>query len=432
MTSAKVAHDEQALIRTLTRSKYYPWLVWGLGAFFFFVEYFARVAPNVMAADLMATFHVNALALGGLSASFYCAYIGMQLPVGSLMDRYGPRMLLTVTGLLCALGCYLFAHAATVHEAVLGRFLLGFGSAFAFVGALTLAAAWFPAHKIGLLAGLTQALGMLGAAVGEAPMAYLDTHLGWRITSVLISFIFVVMSVMVGLLVRDKPRHHAGPAQQQHLLAGLKIVLTHPASWMNAVFAGLLYAPTAVLGELWGVSALQEMHQLSRPLAASVIGLIFIGWAVGGPLIGWLSDHLRRRRVVMFGSALASLIFLLPLLYAQQLSIPALACCSFCFGMCNTGVAISYAVATELHSRQIVATSLAFANMVSIAVGACFHPLVGWLLDYHAAGTDVAAISYHATDFSWALLSLPLVLLLALTCSFFVPETRCQPCTAAD
>lgn len=419
------------------KSSYYPWLVWSLGALFFFVEYFARVAPNVMAPDLMRAFHVNALALGVLSASFYFAYVGMQLPVGSLMDRYGPRRLLALTAMVCALGCYLFARADSVEMAAFGRFMLGFGSAFAFVGALTLAAAWFPAHKIGLLAGLTQALGMLGAAVGEAPMESLVQQIGWRVTSAAIALVFVAMGMLIALLVRDKPSDRSGqPAiSEPHadMIAGFKRVLSTPSSWSNALFAGLLYTPTAVLGELWGASALVHTHGLTMSAAASVIGFVFIGWAIGGPLIGWISDKLRRRRFVMFCSAVGSLLFLLPLLYAKQLSVVSLSIFMFFYGLCNTGVVLTYALATEIHPRAYVGTSLAFANMVSILIGALFHPLIGWLLDFHSQGAMERGVAvYTASDFSWAMMSLPIVLCLAVVCSFFVPETNCRPLVGDD
>ena len=203
-----------------------------MAASFFFVEYFARVAPGIMVPQLMRDFGVNAAALGGLAASFYYAYIAMQLPVGVLMDRYGPRLLLSVMAGLCALSSYIFATADGVWMAQVGRFILGFASAFAFVGALKLASIWFPPARIGLLAGLTQAIGMLGAAVGEAPMSYLVQHVGWRETVLIVGGIFAVMAVVMFAVIRDREATHAAPADESsHLLSGLLQVLKNKYSW---------------------------------------------------------------------------------------------------------------------------------------------------------------------------------------------------------
>src|SRR5579862_2579784 len=91
---------------TLCRRAYYPWLIWALGAAFFFSEYITRVSLGVMAPQLMQFFHMTALSFGSLSACFTFAYVGMQMPVGGLVDRFGPHRLLMLMTTACALGCF--------------------------------------------------------------------------------------------------------------------------------------------------------------------------------------------------------------------------------------------------------------------------------------------------------------------------------------
>lgn len=409
-----------------------PWLVWGLGAAFFFAEYFARVAPSVMVPDLMRDFGVDALRLGTLSAFFYYAYVSMQIPVGILVDRYGPHRLLTVMCILCGLGCLLFASAKNVMGADIGRLLMGFGASFAFVGSLKLAAVWFPASRFGLLAGLTQALGMLGAAVGEAPMSFAVSHLGWQMTMFLIAIIFLALAILIGLIVRDRPINslptHEPLASDKNVLAGLLKVLSNPQSWWNFIYAGLIYAPTAAVAELWGVTFISQAYHLNLHMAAAAVSLIFIGWGVGGPLIGWLSDRLQRRRPIMLISAVACLIFLMLILYLPS-NIPTsvLFLIMFLYGLSNTGLATSYAVAGEINPRGIAGTSVAFANMASVIVGACFQPLIGWMLDLSWNGQmQNGAPVYSPEGFRTAFLILPISLGICVLLSFFVKETYCQ------
>lgn len=412
-------------------SHFYPWVIWGLAAAFFFAEYFARVAPGVMVPQLMRDFHVNALALGSLSAFFYYAYVSMQVPVGMLVDRFGPHRLLTVSSILCGLGCFAFAKADTLLLAEIGRFLMGFGASFAFVGSLKLAAVWFPASRFGLLAGLTQALGMLGAAVGEAPMSLTVGAIGWRNTMLAVASVFIVLTVLIGLLVRDKPAHYQ-PTQQhlangKDILAGLRTVLSNPQSWWNAIYAGLLYAPTAAFAELWGVSFLQHAYGLSAHVAATAIGMIFIGWCVGGPLMGWLSDRILRRKLIMIVSSIACLSLMSCVLYLTDIPFFILVILLFLYGIANTGVATAYAVSTEINPHSVAGTSLAFANMASVLVGAVFQPLIGWLLDLHWDGKVVQGIpEYSAADFHFALMLLPACFVVSLIVAGFVKETFCR------
>lgn len=408
---------------------FYAWLVWGLAASAFFIEYFARVAPGVMLDSLMRDFNVQALALGSLSAFFYYAYVGMQIPVGLLVDRFSLRWLLTSMILVCALGCLIFALTSQLKIAAFARLMMGFGAAFAFVSALKVASVWFPAHQFGLLAGLTQAIGMLGAAVGQMPMAYLVDKFGWRTTLFLIAAIMALLAVVIAIVIRS-PVTHQSLAKKNWLhspWAGLIEVLKNSQSWRNALFAGLLYAPTAALAELWGIKFFRQAYHLSNEMAAMAIGLIFIGWAIGGPLIGWISDRIKRRKVVLIFSAFLSLLFASIILMVPNLPLMLLFCLLFLYGLANTGVAIAYAVASEINSHAVSGTSVAFANMASVLIGAGFQPLIGWLLEKNWDGLLENGLPvYSVTDFHSALIVLLCSLVAALFVACGIKETYCQ------
>ncbi len=414
------------------QKRYYPWLIWGLAASAFFIEYFARVAPGVMVDHLMHDFQVHALALGSLSAFFYYAYVGMQIPVGLLFDRFSVRWLLTSMIALCALGCFLFSWSHTLFLASLARFMMGLGAAFAFVGALKIVSLWFPSHRFGLLAGLTQAVGMFGAALGQMPMAYLVGKVGWRTTLQLIAGVMLVLAATIALLVRDRTLQIVNSGLKATVghtpWSGLCVVLQNPQSWWNALFAGLLYAPTAALAELWGVKFFSQTYHLSNEVAAMAVGLIFIGWGIGGPLTGWLSDRLQRRRIILILSALFSLFFASLILFVPQLPLMLLFTSLFLYGVANTGVATAYAVASEINPLSVSGTSVAFANMVSIMVGAAFQPLIGALLEKNWTGalSNEGVPIYSAADFHSALLIIIFSLVAALSVAFFIRETHGQ------
>lgn len=423
---------EESKLKVRCKINFSPWLIWGLGAAFFFIEYVARVAPSVMVPDLMRDFGVDALTLGSLSAFFYYAYVSMQIPVGILVDRYGAHRLLTVMCIVCGLGCLLFAAAKNVVSADFGRLLMGFAASFAFVGSLKLAVLWFPANRFGLLAGLTQALGMLGAAVGQAPTAFSVSHLGWQTTMFLIGVACLILGILIGLIVRDRPIHslsrHEPLASDKNLLAGIKNVLKNPQSWWNAAYAGLIYAPTAAVAELWGVTFLAQNYHLSPRVAATGVSLIFIGIGLGGPLIGWFSDRIQRRRSLMLLSAGSCFILLMLMLYLPSTTpVSVLFIVMFLYGISNTGFTIAYAVASEINPRGIAGTSVALANMASVIIGAFFQPLIGWVLDLNWDGhMQNGAPLYSAHAFQLAFLVLPLCVALGFLLTFLIKETYCQ------
>ena len=254
-----------------------PWLIWSLGAAFFFSEYFARVDPSVVAPQLMTSFHVGAFALGSLSAFFYYPYIAMQLPVGTLVDRYGPHRLLMVASFVCGCACFLFASSHQLWVAELARALMGFSAAFAFVGTLKLATLWFHPRQLGLLAGLTQGIGMLGAAVGEGGFTFVVEKIGWRGTLSMIAIILIILSVLIGVIVRDRRPtllgHMVPESSQIKVFDGLMMVFRNSHSWRIAIYAGLIYAPTGAFAELWGPSFLHRVRDFRIPLHLKPLSL---------------------------------------------------------------------------------------------------------------------------------------------------------------
>lgn len=411
----------------------YAWLVWGLAAGFYFSDYMARVAPGVMHRFLQKDFGINEAGFGILTASFYIPYILMQIPVGLAADRISIRWLLTIMSIITAFGCVVFGLADGLLMASVGRMLIGFSAAFAFVCALRLATSWFPPVMLGLLAGLTQALGMLGAAAGEAPVSFLVSWVGWRHSMLIIAFIFIALAALLYQFVRDKPGkkqrrfQDVKPESSVSMLESLRIILTHPQAWLNALYAGFLFGPTAVIGESIGPAYLQYGRDLTAHTAAFATGLIFIGWGIGGPLTGWVSDKIGRRKPLMIFSALCGMCFTSIFVFYPQMDKHFAYILFFVFGLTNTGVAIAYAVSTELHHRKVIGISIAFTNMISIFIGALMQPLVGKLVDLVAGARAYDVETLKLTDFQFGLQILPLCSLVALILALTVKETYCKP-----
>lgn len=406
----------------------FAWLVWGLAAAFYFSDYMARVAPGVMHKYLQMDFGINEAGFGILTASFYIPYILMQIPVGLTVDRLSIRWLLTVMSLITAFGCCVFGLADGLMTASIGRMLIGFSAAFAFVCSLRLATSWFPPTMLGLLAGLTQALGMLGAAAGEAPVSFLVSNVGWRYSMFIMSFLFIALAGLLYQFVQDRPKEQRREVLPvQGIAYSLKIILSSRQTWLNALYAGFLFGPTAVIGEAIGPAYLQFGHGLGAHAAAFATGLIFIGWGISGPLSGWLSDKLGRRKPVMIISGLCGVLFTSLFVFIPNLSQTSAYLIFFAFGLTNTGVAIAYAVSTELHKPNVIGTSIAFTNMISIFIGALLQPLVGRLVDMASGPRSYNVESLLLSDFQAGLKLLPLCSLIALILAFTIKETHCKP-----
>ena len=178
-----------------------------LAILFYYYEYYLRVAPSVMSSELKLTFNLSEAAFGNLAAFFYYAYTPMQIPVGMMMDRFGPRRLLTFACFLCVLGTVLFGITGQFWIAAMGRFLLGFGSAFAYVGVLKLSNVWLPKKYFAFMAGLCTTLGMFGGISCAVLMSHLMLRMGWQSTLYYSAAAGIVLMLILWLVLRDGTRH---------------------------------------------------------------------------------------------------------------------------------------------------------------------------------------------------------------------------------
>ncbi|MGD9107650.1 MAG: MFS transporter [Gammaproteobacteria bacterium] len=406
--------------------------MWLLAAGFFLVTYFARVAPSVMVNDLMRHFQVSAFSIGTLSAFLYYAYIGMQLPVGALFDFCRTRLLLTFATFLCGISCILFACTDSIIAAEVFRFLLGVGSAFAFVGTLKIAGMWFAPSRFGVLASSTQALGMLGAALGVGPLSLVVITLGWRQTIWIIGGILLLLALLIGIILRDRKitktvTEGAIPKIETSIFNDFKILLKNPQLWLNALIIGCMYAPTGAFAELWGPSYLHRVNNWHLAIAANAVSVIFIGWAIGGPIIGWASDFFQLRKPIIIFTLISSLLFMLLILYLPNISIPTMFVLLFYYGFCNAGTATAYAIAKEISPSKTIATAIAFTNMFSILIGSALQPIIGLFLDLSHNKVVINNVPYYSThDYKLAMLTLPGCLIVGLIAVIFLKESYGQ------
>jgi MFS family permease len=414
--------------------RFLPWLICGIGAAFYFYEYLLRIAPSVMLPDLMQTYHLSGAQLGNLSAYFYYAYTPMQLIIGVLMDRYGPRYLLLVACAACSIGAFMFAGSQHIYLAQLSRFLIGFGSAFAFVGALKLATIWLPLERFAAMCGLISTLGMIGGITGVHLLTKLVINYGWRVTTYMSEWLGVILTIVILLIVRDKVKTKPTRQSTYHLELSLKEVfiglwqsLKNPYLWMTSIMGMFLFLALSALTELWGITYLAQAYGLTRATAGSVITMVYWGWAIGGPLAGWLSDFTKRRKMpLMFGSLSAAIIFCI-ILFAHSLSLPMLYILFFAFGILTSVEIITFAIVREISSPNLAGTSIALINAFIMLGGVIFQPVIGLLLDWDWAGKMVHGVRFYSIhNYQIALSILPIGLVITFILSFFLRETHCH------
>lgn len=409
------------------RQTLYGCLICTVGAFFYCYEFILRIVPGALQSELSAAFgNISATIFGQLSALYYFAYSPMQMPVGMLMDRYGPRRLLTFACFCCALGTWLFADTSSMLTAGSGRFLVGFGSSFAFVGVLSLAIHWLPRQYFSLVVGLITTLGMLGLVYGEVKITDVAVTLGWQYILSLLVIIGVVLMVLMFLVVRDGPKGHEMHSQPlPEFFTNVWQVLTSPQVWLIGCVGACLYTSLSVFGELWGKNYLEHVHHLTKLEAAKAISAVFLGWAIGAPLIGYLSDKSGRRVLPLALGAAFALVCISFVLYYPNLPYVYLVTLLFLYGLFSGAEIIVFIMGKENSGAALSGTVFAAVNMIVTLGGVIFQPLVGQLLDaVNDRGLVAGQHVYTVVDYQIALSILPISLLLVTILAFFMRDVK--------
>lgn len=410
--------------------RFLPWIVWGLGCLFYFYEFLLQVSPGVMSNELMRDFSVTGQALGMLSAVYFYSYAAMQLPGGVLMDYYGPHRLLTLATLVCAVSTIAFGLTESYLMACLARFMVGFGSAFAAVGAMKLAANWFPANRFALLTGIMVTIGMLGAIGGETPLALLIDAVGWRRSMVWMGSAGLGLALLIWLIAKDAPSARKvvqRAAGDPPLAASLLKLLSNTQLWLVAIYGGLMYLVTPVFCGLWGVQFLMFRMHIPKTAAAGAVSLVFVGWAIAAPLWGAFSNHIGRRKPPLWIGNIGALICCLLFIYAPIESLFLMQCLLLFFGIFSAGFLPSFALAKELCDRRYVATGLSFMNMMNMLGIALVQPLTGFVLDALWTGEVLDGVRvYPLSAYHMALSLLPLGMMVSLLILPRIHETHCH------
>ncbi|MDR0727659.1 MAG: MFS transporter [Puniceicoccales bacterium] len=408
------------------------WGAWICTAIFYLYEYFVRVIPSVMETDLQVAFNANATTIGFACGLYYIVYGPLQLIVGSFYDRFGARKLLIGSIVLILLGCFLAACPfPNIYLFAMGRIFMGVGSAFAFIGTIYVATVWFPSSKLAFLSGLTTTLGMLGALLAQAPIARTVQLINWRNTWILAGLLgfgclFLILRRLPPTPEWEMRRHDTYFDSNKHaisqFISGFLLVARNPQTWIIGCIACVLFMPLVVFADFWGIQYIELVTGATKSQAALANGMLYMGWLLGSPVLGALSDYSSHRRVFLSYSCVFSTLLLLMLLLPHHLSLWAVGGILFVLGIASSPQVSCFIANVELNPPFLKATSVAMVNTCIMLLGGLMQPFCGILIDFRSKAVPLISGGYAAEHYRFALMMLPIATFIGLVLSFFMKE----------
>jgi MFS family permease len=399
-------------------AKLVPWL---LVAVYYFYQYALRSAPSVMMPQLAQAFGATALGVASIVGMFYYGYSPFSLVAGSAIDRFGPKKVIPIGAAMVGLGALLFG-TGNVAAANIGRFLQGAGGVFALVGAVYIATKNFPAAYVASLIGATQMFGMGGGSAGQffvGPM--IRGGLAWNRFWIYAGCVGLAISAALAILLpRDEtPQVDATSGSPWAALFGsLKQVFVNPQSILCGLIAGLLFIPTTIFGMTWGVRFLQEARGREYEYAVSVAATVPLGWMIGCPLLGFISDRIGRRKPVIFAGELGVLVILTWVLFGVPGFLHG-AVIGTLMGIASGCAMIPYTVIKEVNPPELGGSATGVINFINFTFSAFLGPVFGWLLVRISEGRETMTLEHYQSGFK------PMIygILASIALTWFLRET---------
>jgi MFS family permease len=405
-------------------------VAWLVTAAYYFHQYALRSAPAVMVPQLSEAFGIGAVGVASLVGLFYYGYSPFSLVAGVAMDRLGPRRVIPAGAAVVGVGALLFASGIPA-VAGAGRFLQGAGGVFALIGAVFIATRNFPASRAATLIGATQMFGMAGGSAGQFVVGpSIAAGLPWRAFWIGMGLAGIAIGALLFTLLPREDESARPSGRPGDALRALRVVFSNPQSILCGMIAGLLFIPTTIFDMVWGVQYLQEGRGFDYATAVLRSATVPLGWIIGCPLLGMISDRMGRRKPVIAAGALVLLGCLAWILYGQVGVLPP-GVVGIVAGLASGAAMLPYTVIKEANPKDVSGTATGVVNFLNFTFSALLGPVFASLLRSAAGGASERGLEHYQSAFEPLLYGVGLALVLTLLLKETGPAGRLRTAAAS-
>ncbi|MBN8828161.1 MAG: MFS transporter [Sphingobacteriia bacterium] len=368
------------------RKYFLPYLMWFFAVFFFAYQFIMRLAPGLVINDLITQYQITATSFGIFSAIYYIGYAGAQLPTAYLLEKFKTKYIIGIFCIIASIGTYILSYTTSFSTALVGRLMIGIGSAAGFLGVSKVVATYFPEKLYARLIGFSFTIGIFGAVYGGKPVNSLIETFNYNKVFFLIAAIGTLIALTILLFGDNRKANYLDSKKDSNLIEELFIILKNKRIVLIAIANLLMVGSLEGFADVWGISFLTKAFDISKGDAATVISYIFIGMLFGGPALAFISEKYFSKTLVIFLCGLLTCILFLGLIIFPNLSFYLLCALMFINGILCCYQVLIFALGTEIVKNEYKSIAIAFLNCVNMLGGIFFHTLIGLTLDHFWQG----------------------------------------------
>lgn len=373
---------------SISRSRSIAWMIWIIASIFYAYQYILRVMPNIMLDDIMLQFNIDAATFGQFSGVYYIGYSLMHLPIGILLDRYGPKKIMPACILLMIIGLLPLVFAEHWMYPIIGRFFIGIGSSAAILGLFKIIRMTFSEALFPRMLSLSVTIGLIGAIYGGGPVSYLQDIFGYQVIVQLFAAAGAVLALVTYWIIPN-----IKSTSQTAVTSDIKEVLKNKRVVFTCLFAGLMVGPLEGFADVWGTVFLKQSYGLDGIVAAGLPSMIYIGMCFGSPVLSIIAEKIGSYLATIVGAGVAMAISFL-LLITLNLTPSIISLSFIVVGICCAYQILAIYKASTYVREEVAGLTTAIANMIIMIFGYVFHTVIGAIVNAKGGPADSEALVY--------------------------------------
>ncbi len=365
-------------------SRRVAWGSWLIASIFYAYQCILRVMPNIMLTDIMRQFNIDAAIFGQFSGSYYIGYCLGHIPIGIMLDRYGPRKVMSMCTLLMVIGLLPIIFAEHWMYPIIGRILIGVGSSAAILGAFKIIRLMFSEQSFTRMLSFSVTIGLVGAIYGGVPVSYLCETYGYKAVVGIFALLGVVFAGIMYTLVPEIKSDH-----KTTVISDLKTVFTNRKVMLICCLAGLLVGPMEGFADAWGSEFFKQAYNFDSKTANYLTSMIYIGMLFA-PILSRVAEKTGCYLGTIAGAGIVMLAAF-TMLVAGILDPKSIAVGFFIVGICCAYQILAIYKASTYVPENVVGLTIAVANMIIMSFGYMFHSTIGIVIkSYSSMGGALA------------------------------------------
>ncbi len=372
----------------MSRVRLAAWIMWMTASIFYAYQYVLRVMPNIMLTDIMESFQMDAAVFGQFASFYYMGYAFLHLPIGLMLDRVGPRKVMTGCILMTVVGMSPLLWAEHAALPIVGRLFIGIGSSAAILGTFKIIRMVFQEKQFTRMLSFSVTIGLMGAIYGGGPVKSLCDTIGYQSVIEILSIMGIGLAAITYFVVPEQPKTVQPPVMNQ-----IKTVMTNRKVWAVCLCAGFMLGPLEGFADVWGAEFLKKIYHMGATTASYLTSLVFVGMCFGAPVLSFIAEKSGRYMAAICGAGVV-MFGVFSFLMSGRMEISTMAISFTMVGVCCAYQIIAIYKASTYVPESAAGLTTAVANMIIMLFGSAFHSVIGMVVNAFGGVASQKAFLY--------------------------------------